>query len=820
MYPFHVEILVFLGIAFLLWLLQALLRVRSHQTYHIPGPWLSNITGAAYYFHFLRGSRCQYIHGLHQKYGPVVRVAPGVIDLASIQALKTIYGSREQFRKSQYYRLLAVSDQQGLFNTVDVEFHRRHRRLLAGPMAESALWKIVPVVESRLDLTLSRMKEEMASRGAADVYKWWIFMATDIIGELTFGDSFRMLELGRKNEYIHELEAGSFVGALRATFPFWVRVCSVIPIPVFRRVRDAGDRMTKYATDSVDRYRLLVDSGSDKAQVTLFSKLFKARGEGTMPFNEIRDEALNYIAAGSDTVSVTMTYLTWHLSRNTDIRDELIKELRALPSDFDAHQLRDLPFLNAVINETLRIYSAAPGPFPRLVPPEGADIAGYHIAGGVEVSAQAYSLHRDPSIFPDPDDFKPSRWASPTAEMNDAFTPFGRGARVCIGQHLARIELRLATARFFLAFPQVRMSSIDDEIGVTSAALVSIGSSLSDRILTSFDKSMITSATALFALIAAPLASVLADKVGRRRLMLYADILFIVASITLASCTVVGLAIVGRCLIGVAGAFSSIAVPLYISEISPASHRGMLITATILLVTVGQIIGFLIASIFTAWAPERQGWRWTFGLGVVPSAAQAIIISFMPDTPRWLIMVGRLTAAKRVLQRIYGNDDDAERLTDQLINNIQSDARELRAARQQRAFSRSGRFQWLNPWRELLSQHRYRRALATAILLLALQQLCGFNSLMYFSATIFKMVGFENPTLASLAIASTNFIFTTVSLAVIDTVGRRRMLLRSMPFMILGLFLAATGFSYLPISISPPEGRHTSDNSGAARLVL
>jgi SP family myo-inositol transporter-like MFS transporter 13 len=91
---------------------------------------------------------------------------------------------------------------------------------------------------------------------------------------------------------------------------------------------------------------------------------------------------------------------------------------------------------------------------------------------------------------------------------------------------------------------------------------------------------------------------------------------------------------------------------------------------------------------------------------------------------------------------------------------------------------------------------------------------------MYFSATIFKMVGFENPTLASLAIASTNFIFTTVSLAVIDTVGRRRMLLRSMPFMILGLFLAATGFSYLPISMSPPDGRHTSDSSGAARLVL
>lgn len=128
--------------------------------------------------------------------GPVVRIGPGTVNVTSIEALKTIYGPRETFRKSQFYRLLAVPGQQGLFNTIDVEFHRRHRRLLAGPMAESSLWSMLPIVEARLVLTIARMKQEMASRGAADVFKWWLFMATDVIGELTFGDSFRMLELG------------------------------------------------------------------------------------------------------------------------------------------------------------------------------------------------------------------------------------------------------------------------------------------------------------------------------------------------------------------------------------------------------------------------------------------------------------------------------------------------------------------------------------------------------------------------------------------------------------------------------------------------
>ncbi|KAJ6437577.1 hypothetical protein O9K51_09783 [Purpureocillium lavendulum] len=373
-----------------------------------------------------------------------------MIYIMSVEALKIIYGSRESFRKSLFYRLLAVPGQQGLFNTVDVEFHRRHRRLLAGPMAESSLQSMLPVIEARLALTLSRIKGEAASRGAADLFKWWIFMATDIIGELTFGDSFRMLELGHANE----LEQGSFVGAVRCTFPLLVRLCSIIPLPVFKRVHDAGERMTQYASDSLERYRRLMASGADAVPETLFSRVFKANGEGTMPYNEIRDEALNYIAAGSDTVSVTLTYLTWTLCRKPDIRNRLVGELRTLPPNFGAHELRELPFLNQVINETLRVYSAAPGPFPRLVPSGGAHLAGYFLPGGTE----AFSMHRDPAIFPAPGEFRPERWASPTAAMKEAFTPFGRGAR---GQHLARIELRLATARFFLAFPEVRMSSLE-----------------------------------------------------------------------------------------------------------------------------------------------------------------------------------------------------------------------------------------------------------------------------------------------------------------------------------------------------------------------
>lgn len=95
------------------------------------------------------------------------------------------------------YSRIITPGMENVFSTTDPTFHSRHRRLLSAPLSESSLREFEPVVAERVDLALQKMKEEMESSGAADVLKWWLFMATDIIGELSFGDSFRMLELGR-----------------------------------------------------------------------------------------------------------------------------------------------------------------------------------------------------------------------------------------------------------------------------------------------------------------------------------------------------------------------------------------------------------------------------------------------------------------------------------------------------------------------------------------------------------------------------------------------------------------------------------------------
>ena len=114
-------------------------------------------------------------------------------------------------------------------------------------------------------------------------------------------------------------------------------------------------------------------------------------------------EVQSFITAGTDTTAVTLTYLVWAVCQDKPIQEKLVHELQSLPEAWAYADIRELPYLDHVINEALRCYGAAPGALPRDVPAGGANLAGHHIPAGTVVSTQNYSLHRDPGIFPDPD---------------------------------------------------------------------------------------------------------------------------------------------------------------------------------------------------------------------------------------------------------------------------------------------------------------------------------------------------------------------------------------------------------------------------------
>lgn len=334
------------------------------------------------------------------------------------------------------------------------------------------------------------------------------------------------------------------------------------------------------------------------------------------------------------------------------------------------------------------------------------------------------------------------------------------------------------------------------DTGVISSTLVSVGSDLSSRALTTLDKSLITSCTSLFALVASPIAGLLADGVGRKKVILFADALFIGGALWQAITTSVWGMILGRSTVGLAIGAASLIVPLYISELAPGHLRGRLVTVQLLFVTGGQAIAYIIGWAFST---MPGGWRWMVGLGAFPAISQIAMLSFMPETPRFLAKVNREENARQVLRKVYRTE--AHSTSDEvnyILGAIKKEIHEEEEAKQ--SLKLGGHVSKLPPvLSSLLFKPPHARALTIACLLQALQQLCGFNSLMYFSATIFSMLQFASPTLTSLSIATTNFVFTIAAFYLIDRIGRRRILLITIPIMVLALLLCAVAFMFVSL---------------------
>lgn len=129
--------------------------------------------------------------------GPVVRTSPDKLDICDISAVKEIHKTNSRFSKTEFYRNLVAGNAHNLFSTSDRGFHAAHRRLLASPISDSSLTHLEPLIVDKIHLATSKITQELEARGVVDIFKWWLFMTTDIIGDLTFGDSFRMLETGK-----------------------------------------------------------------------------------------------------------------------------------------------------------------------------------------------------------------------------------------------------------------------------------------------------------------------------------------------------------------------------------------------------------------------------------------------------------------------------------------------------------------------------------------------------------------------------------------------------------------------------------------------
>jgi SP family myo-inositol transporter-like MFS transporter 13 len=264
---------------------------------------------------------------------------------------------------------------------------------------------------------------------------------------------------------------------------------------------------------------------------------------------------------------------------------------------------------------------------------------------------------------------------------------------------------------------------------------------------------------------------------------------------------------VGRLVVGFGVGSAAMVVPLYIAEISPSNIRGRMIGLNNMSITGGQVVSYGIGAAF---AHVPNGWRYMVGLGAVPAIILGCVLPFCPESPRQLIYHGRHEEAKRVIQKIYAKASPEQvEAKVALIDQACMEAKALNEG--------------TSAWSKIKQLHTVPsnfRALVCACGLMVISQMSGFNTLMYYSSTLFALVGFSNPVAVGLVVAGGNFFMTWVNMMTVDPFGRRRVLISTVWGMSAGLLAVAVAFSFIPIDTKTLAVQQTTVSTPAVIVLV
>ncbi|KAJ2996575.1 hypothetical protein NUW58_g937 [Xylaria curta] len=461
------------------WLLYAvcisIYRLFFHPLRRVPGPKLAALTKwvETYYECFKQpgGQFMWEYQKWHDKYGPIVRIAPNEVHIQDIRFYDTLYSNTRHSNKLKHLEHRFNNKLSG-FATAEHHVHRTRRAAINPFFSKRTIARHSPNIQNLMDQLCERVKSEFAQDGSVlNLSNMWGAFTGDIVVGYCLEKPYNFI---LKPDFRAEFSDAmvNLLGSVHfvTQFPWIFKALKLLPgwciatlSPPMASVRAFIEEMKA----QILRAKLVHASGGKKPGVQ--QSLFTALLGSNLPPRELETERLQHeaiavIGAGVETTSYSLSLGSYHILSNRDILSMLKKELNeAIPDPRDIpniNTLMQLPYLTCVVNESLRFSYGTTQRIPRLSPTlitYSSHNADYHLPVGSIVSMDNYTASHDPWAFPSPYEFRPERWeddsrAPDGKPLTKYMIAFGRGTRSCIGMQLAYAELYIGLASFFRRF--------------------------------------------------------------------------------------------------------------------------------------------------------------------------------------------------------------------------------------------------------------------------------------------------------------------------------------------------------------------------------
>ena len=393
-----------------------LYNIFLHPLRHYPGPLLWRATRLTWVIALQRG----YLHldllALHDKYGPIVRVAPDELSYIDARAWKDIYltgGARSGHaaieRNAVWFMKQKATEPWSIMGN-DENAHARYRRAFMSAFSEKAVKEQAPLIEKYVDMMMRQFQGMAASGGGSavvDMASWLNFVTFDISADLSFGESFGSTESGKPHPWVEiSCRFGKGV-ALMASTNHFAPLQKVMAYMTPAKVREKMKYHRELSVQKVRQRLQVEEERPDFVQAVIRYNQEKVEKVTT---EELEMNMSIFVFAGSETSSTALASVIFGLLNTPAAMGKVTEEIRsafAREKDIDVASVSKLEYLTAVINEGMRLGPPSALTVPRVVPPSGEEICGKWVPGGVSVSSLHCSASGLTTQSPDSCDSEP-----------------------------------------------------------------------------------------------------------------------------------------------------------------------------------------------------------------------------------------------------------------------------------------------------------------------------------------------------------------------------------------------------------------------------